>query len=102
MQIFTEVFQIPVFGAVYARLRGHSIACTLIPLAVLKPCKRFALTTKGFIACTLIPLAVLKLLFFIGELREFFDCMHPNTARGFRRGFRKLHKKRGSPTHLSQ
>ncbi|SHF03986.1 hypothetical protein SAMN02745190_01720, partial [Schwartzia succinivorans DSM 10502] len=56
MQIFTEVFQIPVFGAVYARLRGHSIACTLIPLAVLKH------KSVEFYAI------------FIG------DCMHPNTA----------------------
>ena len=35
-----EVFQNPILRPVAARLRSHSIACSLLPLAVLKPPKK--------------------------------------------------------------
>ena len=81
-----RVEEIPILGPVIARLPGHSIACSLLPLAVLKlpenigrslqlhcmqPITACGIETTGRevgqveamqIACSLLPLAVLKLL----------------------------------------
>ncbi len=80
----TFLDQNPILRACPTRAPGHSVACTLLPLAVLKlRVVRFAVFVALVVACTLLPLAVLKLST-IGNNVCFISqcCMHPITACG--------------------
>ena len=61
------------------------VACTLLPLAVLKHNNLRLEAIRKHVACTLLPLAVLKLVDVCPEV-TFGGCMHPITVYGIETG----------------